>query len=391
MSKHKTAGGLGFRNFRDFNLAMLGKQGLRFITNTESLVSKIYKAKFFAGGDFLTSSLGHNPSFIWRSIHATKQLLLEGVKWRIGNRESIYISGQPWLHDDTNPFITTKSPTIENQKVSSMFCLDEKAWDVEIIEDIFNDRDQMQILAIQSNEASHEDVMYWSLENFGNYSVKSAYKFLQVQKGVWSVQHNSVQQRAEYITLCWAIWRARNDLVWNQKFSSINKIVAAAAKQYLTQWTIAQSRSSSTLLQPQSNGDGVTSWAKPQPNTVKVSVDAAIFEDRSEADFGMVARDSDGRLIEAKVLTESKCTSPVLAEAIAVKEALSWIDQTKWLSVTLESDCLVVVQAIRSVTPMRSHFGVIISECRSFMQRLNNVQLLFVKRFANMVAHQLAK
>ncbi|WOH12304.1 hypothetical protein DCAR_0831806 [Daucus carota subsp. sativus] len=152
MSKHKTAGGLGFRNFRDFNLAMLGKQGWRFITNPESLVTKIYKAKYFSGGDFLTSSLGHNPSFIWRSIHAAKQLLLEGVKWRIGNGESIYISGQPWLHDNTNQFFTTESPAIENQKVSSLFKLDEKEWDVEIIEDIFNDRDQRQILAIQLNK-----------------------------------------------------------------------------------------------------------------------------------------------------------------------------------------------------------------------------------------------
>ena len=70
----------------------------------------------------------------------------------------------------------------------------------------------------------------------------------------------------------------------------------------------------------------LASWVKPQPNTFKVSVDATIFEDRSEVGFRMVARDSDGRLIETKVLTKSECISPVLAEAIAVKEALSWID-----------------------------------------------------------------
>ncbi|KAL8157121.1 hypothetical protein AgCh_001998 [Apium graveolens] len=100
----------------------------------------------------------------------------------------------------------------------------------------------------------------------------------------------------------------------------------------------ANTKNQKIRRKPEANGDGVTSWAKPQPNTVKVSVDAAIFEDRSEAGFEMVARDSDGRLIEAKVLTESRCTSPVLAEAIAVKEALSWIDQNKWSSVTLESE-----------------------------------------------------
>ena len=68
MSKHKSAGGLGFRDFRDFNLAMLGKQGWRFLTNPDSLVSKVYKARYFPGGNFLDAILGNNPIFIWRSI-----------------------------------------------------------------------------------------------------------------------------------------------------------------------------------------------------------------------------------------------------------------------------------------------------------------------------------
>ncbi|XP_074339883.1 uncharacterized protein LOC141677734 [Apium graveolens] len=87
------------------------------------------------------------------------------------------------------------------------------------------------------------------------------------------------KQRAESVMLCWVVWRARNDLVWNKKFSTVNKVVASAKKN-LTQWILAQSISSHTLLQPHAKGDGSMFWVKPQPNTVKVSVDAAIFEDR---------------------------------------------------------------------------------------------------------------
>lgn len=64
-AKHKCAGGLGLRHFLDFNLAMLGKQGWRFMINSESW-SCSYKKR--VGNDFLNSALGHNPSFIWRSI-----------------------------------------------------------------------------------------------------------------------------------------------------------------------------------------------------------------------------------------------------------------------------------------------------------------------------------
>ncbi|WOG89983.1 hypothetical protein DCAR_0209224 [Daucus carota subsp. sativus] len=485
LEKHKSVGGMGFRNFRDFNLAMLGKQGWRFLTNPDSLVSRLYKARYFADGDFLNSSIGHNPSFIWRSIVEAKQILRDGVRWRVGSGKDINIVGQPWLIDKQNPFITTMTPAIDGGKVSALFCTDRKEWDMDVIKDVFNRRDQKCILDIKLDAASNEDVLFWNLERSGEYSVKSAYNMLQRQKGAWGAEDNfnvwqalwrlkvppkalnlvwralshclptmtqlqlkhvpvqvwcpvckeepetilhslvtctfawqcwlalrvniswdqnmdfsswmnivlstgTSKQRAEAVMLCWAIWRARNDLIWNQKFSTVNKVVAAA-KQNLTQWILAQSRSSHTLLQPQVKGDGGTIWVKPQPNTVKVSVDAAIFEDKEEVGFGLVARDSEGSLIQAKAVSHTELLDPVLAEAMAVKEALSWIDEMQWPATTLESDCQIVVQAIRSVTPMRSRFGGIISECRILMQHLNNVELFFVKRSANMVAHQLAR
>ena len=67
----------------------------------------------------------------------------------------------------------------------------------------------------------------------------------------------------------------------------------------------------------------------------------------------MVARDVTGMVIQAKALVHKGPVTPVLAEAMAVKEALSWIDTMEWPHVILVSDCLVVIQAIRSTTPMR--------------------------------------
>lgn len=64
MNKHKSTGGLGFRDFHDFNLALLGKQGWRFTSRPMSLVSRVYKACYFPKVHFLDAELGHNPSFI---------------------------------------------------------------------------------------------------------------------------------------------------------------------------------------------------------------------------------------------------------------------------------------------------------------------------------------
>lgn len=64
----KIYGGLRFRNLHAFNLAMLGKQAWKFIMHQDALVTRVFKAKYFPQGDFLDASIGHNPSYAWRSI-----------------------------------------------------------------------------------------------------------------------------------------------------------------------------------------------------------------------------------------------------------------------------------------------------------------------------------
>lgn len=58
-------------------------------------------------------------------------------------------------------------------------------------------------------------------------------------------------------------------------------------------------------------------------DTVKVTKDAAIFNDRGEYGMGLVVRDSNGDLIQTRTLLKVGMVSPEIAEALAVKEALS--------------------------------------------------------------------
>ena len=73
LSAQKIHGGLGFKDLSAFNLAMFGKQGWKFITEPESLVARISKARYFPSGSYLTTTMGHNPIYVWRSV--TPQLL----------------------------------------------------------------------------------------------------------------------------------------------------------------------------------------------------------------------------------------------------------------------------------------------------------------------------
>lgn len=68
----KFEGGMGFRDLKVFNLALLAKQGWRILENPRSLVHRVYKAKYFVKVPFLQAQLGKRPSYAWRSMLAAK-------------------------------------------------------------------------------------------------------------------------------------------------------------------------------------------------------------------------------------------------------------------------------------------------------------------------------
>ncbi|XP_074375015.1 uncharacterized protein LOC141716720 [Apium graveolens] len=308
----------------------MGKQLWRLATNTKSLVSRLYKSRYFDKTDVIHAGLGHNPSFIWRSLMEAQQLIRDGVRWRMGNEKSIQILDQPWLLTEQNPYIMTDTIGLQGKTVDSSICTDKLEWDVEVVSDIFNNRDKDSILAIPLSTSDQEVQLYWKFEEFGLYSVKSAYRRLQDQRSHWSVEPNDkvwqilwcIKAPPKVINLVWT----RNDLVWNQKHTRIYRTVAAA-RQYLAQWITTQDRNFVTPLQPKIDGDGAVTWVKPQPNKVKISVDAAVFDDHGGVGFGLVARNSAGELCEAKAVFQRRLYSPVEAEAMAFKEALSWMDR----------------------------------------------------------------
>ena len=58
MCTTKEKGKMGFRDLKAFNLPLLAKQGWRILANQNSLVHRIFKAKYFAKNTFLEAELG---------------------------------------------------------------------------------------------------------------------------------------------------------------------------------------------------------------------------------------------------------------------------------------------------------------------------------------------
>ena len=93
----KKEGGLGLRDLRLFNLALIGKQGWNLLTKPHTLVARVFKEKYFASRDYLSSNLGYNPSFVWKSIWSEKEVVRLGNRMRIRFGEITSVWNDPWV------------------------------------------------------------------------------------------------------------------------------------------------------------------------------------------------------------------------------------------------------------------------------------------------------
>ncbi|KAM6571808.1 hypothetical protein CsatA_015888 [Cannabis sativa] len=260
----------------------------------------------------------------------------------------------------------------------------ERAWDMEIITDLFNTRDQACILNIPLNNNQIEDRVYWCKEASGMYTVQSAYKLLQLQKQRWQpadsgslwnklwkikvppkvlnllwralprcsptlsqlhVKHVQVQRtclvcnmddETEFHALvscpfpaqCWQVvllgFSAANITDFTAWFDWICASFSSEKRGEIAMiyWSLWGARIDLVW-----KGDGAVSWVKPIENVLKISVDATTFDHSSSYGFGLVARDHHGYLVEAKTVYRRGTMAPDMAEALAIKEASSWIKE----------------------------------------------------------------
>jgi hypothetical protein len=177
LSVHKQAGGMGFKSLKAFNHAMLGKQAWNFLTKPDALVTKLFKAKYFPRSDFLEASIGHNPSYVWRSIWSSKFVVKGGHHWSIGTGHNISAWDHNWLSDGT---IMNKpenlDPNIALLTVANLLDQNAKEWDSDLIHGLVDETTAEKILQTPLLESVQTDKITWKHEKNGVYTVKSAYR-----------------------------------------------------------------------------------------------------------------------------------------------------------------------------------------------------------------------
>ncbi|XP_071681896.1 uncharacterized protein [Lolium perenne] len=109
ITKPKSRGGLGFRDFRLFNQAMLARQAWRLMTQPDSLCARVLKAKYYPRGELRDTRAGHRMALVPSGRQCGGALLLLRCpvatalwkamddSWPIPALEEVRNTGSEWL------------------------------------------------------------------------------------------------------------------------------------------------------------------------------------------------------------------------------------------------------------------------------------------------------
>jgi hypothetical protein len=145
----KSYGGLGFRNLRLFNQALLVHQAMHLINYPESLCSHVLKAKYFPQGNLLDMAPAGDASPTWRSIEFGIELLKLGVVRRIGDGESTCIRRDNWIPRQPNPKPSGTIRSCRLRRVSQLMRSGSNDWDQGMLRRFFYPWDVEDILKIK--------------------------------------------------------------------------------------------------------------------------------------------------------------------------------------------------------------------------------------------------
>ena len=210
LSVPKAEGGMGFRDFGLFNLALLGKHGWRLMTNPDSLCSRVLKGKYFHNCSFMDATAPRSASATWKAIISGRDALEQGLIKRVGDGESISIWTDRWI-----PNTATLKPMgrIGNEpinRVSELFDQDNGTWDVDLVRRNFLAPDADAILNIPLRVPGCEDYLAWDLERSGVYSVKTAYRALVTRKECLALEEGTIAESSMSDRPMWiALWKLK--------------------------------------------------------------------------------------------------------------------------------------------------------------------------------------
>ena len=123
---------------------------------------------------------------------------------------------------------------------------------------------------------------------------------------------------------------------------------------------------------------------------IKINTDAACMQGSDQVGVGCVVRDEWGNFIRSRSNIVHGRFQPREAEAISLREALSWTKEWRRTKCIFECDAKLLVDAVNGVKG-KTYFHAMVEDCIDILKHFDEVLVVFAHRSANIVAHSLAR
>jgi hypothetical protein len=120
----------------------------------------------------LTAKCPGNASYTWRSILHGRDLLKEGIIWRIGDGVGIKAMQDNWIPRSGLKRPWGVKPDKEVGFVSDLLLPDGQSWDAGKLQEVFYEGDVEDILKIPVGRAGTGNYVAWNYTKNGIFSVK---------------------------------------------------------------------------------------------------------------------------------------------------------------------------------------------------------------------------
>ena len=177
------------------------------------------------------------------------------------------------------------------------------------------------------------------------------------------------------LTTAWTLWKAPNDLLWNERVTTVSDLchqAATAALDYL------ETRQLLRESVPLTAGIQELKWKPPADANYKLNISCRSGVDGYKAGIGVIIRDSTGYVAAAKSSKIPGVGSTLQVYAGAVVDALQFAYSVGLRRIEFEVGNKELLRLIQSGPPCLASIGVLIEDIWSWVPLFHSLSFNFV-------------
>ncbi|KAK4477283.1 hypothetical protein RD792_016497 [Penstemon davidsonii] len=177
VTRPKNEGGLGIRQARKANIALLAKVGWRTLNGENRLWGDTFRSKYLKNEDILAYKIKGGDSFTWKGVVRSLKEVERCIRWRIGDGSTISVWRDLWVGKE--PLAKALEGEIHEEDLNlnvAQIINEHGLWDRRNLRTVVPDStwDMIRDMPLPL-ELNRVDKRIWSGTSNGGFSCKSAY------------------------------------------------------------------------------------------------------------------------------------------------------------------------------------------------------------------------